>query len=120
MENIFKLNQQVRYINLDGTTQIVKIIGIHLDTQPDIYYTIEYDKDKIKQTTHDRLLKIKEQAFYKINDKAKYYNYDDDTYEIVTIIDVHYEKLPVIYYTVKFNNGKIKTVECDNLFYVNC
>jgi hypothetical protein len=114
--HIFKINEKAKYINLDGTTQIVTILNVYLDTLPLIYYTIQYDTNKTKQTISDRLLYIeKDMGFFKINDKAEYVN-SNGTYDIVTLMDVHLDKYPILYYSVKFNNGKIKRVKYDKLF----
>jgi hypothetical protein len=53
----FNINETVKYINSDGTILIVTIIDIHYDTLPDLYYTIKLNKDHIKQTTSNRLMK---------------------------------------------------------------
>jgi hypothetical protein len=51
----YKKNDIVSYINSDGTKSQVKIIGIHYDTPPDTYYTIEFSDGKHKQTIRERL-----------------------------------------------------------------
>jgi hypothetical protein len=52
---IFKINDLASYINLDKSISQVKIIGIHYDTPPDTYYTIEFEDGRTKQTIAERL-----------------------------------------------------------------
>ena len=56
--NKIELNSFVNYINSDGNKYKVKIIGIHFDTPPDLYYTIEFEDGRVKQTISDRLEKL--------------------------------------------------------------
>jgi len=51
----FKKDDIVSYNNSDGTKSQVKIIGVHFDTPPDVYYTIEFEDGKNKQTISERL-----------------------------------------------------------------
>lgn len=51
----YKKNDIVLYINSDRTISQVKIIDVHYDTYPDIYYTIEFENGKYKQTIQERL-----------------------------------------------------------------
>jgi hypothetical protein len=51
----YKKDDIVSYINSDGTKSKVKIIGVHYDTPPDVYYTIEFEDGKNKQTIYERL-----------------------------------------------------------------
>lgn len=51
----YKKDDIVSYINSDGIKKQVKIIGIHYDTPPDTYYTIEFSDGKHKQTIRERL-----------------------------------------------------------------
>ena len=51
----FKKDDIVSYINSDGTKSQVKIIGIHYDTPPETYYTVEFSDGKHKQTIRERL-----------------------------------------------------------------
>jgi hypothetical protein len=51
----YKKDDIVSYINSDGTKSQVKIIGVHYDTPPDTYYTIEFSDGKHKQTIRERL-----------------------------------------------------------------
>ena len=45
----------VSYTDSDGVKSQVKIIGIHYDTPPDTYYTIEFSDGRHKQTIKERL-----------------------------------------------------------------
>ena len=51
----YKKDDIVSYINSDGTKLQVKIIGVHYDTPPDTYYTVEFSDGKHKQTIRERL-----------------------------------------------------------------
>jgi len=51
----YKKDDIVSYTNSDGVKSQVKIIGIHYDTPPDTYYTIEFEDGKHKQTIKERL-----------------------------------------------------------------
>jgi hypothetical protein len=51
----YKKNDIVLYINSDKTISQVKIIDVHYNTYPDIYYTIEFEDGKQKQTIQGRL-----------------------------------------------------------------
>ena len=51
----YKKNNIVLYINSNKTISVVKIIDVHYDTYPDIYYTIEFEDGKHKQTIRERL-----------------------------------------------------------------
>ena len=50
-----KLYDIVLYTNSDNTISQVRIIGIHYDAPPDIYYTIEFEDKRTKQTILERL-----------------------------------------------------------------
>jgi len=51
----YKKDDIVSYINSDCKISKVKIIGIHYDTPPDTYYTVEFSDGKHKQTIRERL-----------------------------------------------------------------
>jgi hypothetical protein len=56
---VFSKNDFALYINLDGTTTKVRISEVHYDTPPNIYYTIEFEDGKNKQTISERLTNYK-------------------------------------------------------------
>jgi hypothetical protein len=51
----YKKDDIVSYTDSDGVKSQVKIIGIHYDTPPDTYYTIEFEDGRHKQTIKERL-----------------------------------------------------------------
>jgi len=51
----YKKDDIVSYSDSEGVKSQVKIIGIHYDTPPDTYYTIEFEDGRHKQTIKERL-----------------------------------------------------------------
>jgi len=51
----FKKDDIISYTDSEGVKSQVKIIGIHYDTPPDTYYTIEFEDGRHKQTIKERL-----------------------------------------------------------------
>jgi hypothetical protein len=57
MNTQFIINEKILYINSAGILQKSRIINIHYDTPPELYYTIRLKDGSIKQTIHSRLKK---------------------------------------------------------------
>ena len=52
---VFKPNDKAKYYHLNGKCVIVKVIDIHYDNYPTIYYTIKFNNNKTKKIRYDKL-----------------------------------------------------------------
>ena len=113
----FTQGSKVLYKNNSMTTpETVTIIAVHRDNLPELYYTIQLSDGREKQTPHIYLKNIQPQTQlrtptenirtnkFEKGSLVLYKKNKDDASEMATILDVHLDDLPEIYYTIQLQN----------------
>lgn len=126
----FTQGSNVLYKNNSMTTpEIVTIIAVHRDNLPELYYTIQLSDGREKQTPHIYLKNIQPQTQLRTPTESirtptenirtnkfekgslvLYKKNKDDASEMATILDVHLDDLPEIYYTIQLQNEETSKI----------
>ena len=126
----FTQGSKVLYKNNSMTTpETVTIIAVHRDNLPELYYTIQLSDGREKQTPHIYLKNIQPQTQlrtptenirtpteniqtnkFEKGSLVLYKKNKDDASEMATILDVHLDDLPEIYYTIQLQNEETSKI----------